>query len=142
MTSDSFIDRKPMPTHARPIHDGDRMFEVDRIGLSQDSIQEFQHLVVGVGAAAEQDDSGSRSSLDCEKSRVIEIRRHDDLCVCTGGSQDLGIPSACETDTRGMNRFVAGSHQPVHGWRRDRHIDKKLQPPTNSTTSSSARLAA
>jgi hypothetical protein len=123
LTSDSFVDRKPMPTHARPIHDRDRMFEVDRIRLSQDAIQQFQHLVVGVGAATKQDDSGGRRSLDCEKSREIEIRRHDDLCMRTSGSQNLGIPSACQTDTRSMNCIVAGIHEPVHGSGRDWHID-------------------
>jgi hypothetical protein len=35
------------------------MLEVERIRLSKDAIQEPQHLVVGVGTTAEQDDPRS-----------------------------------------------------------------------------------
>jgi hypothetical protein len=41
-----------------------------------------------------------------------------------------------------VNRLMPGDNQPVYGSRRNRHVDKKLQPPTSSTFSSSARLAA
>jgi hypothetical protein len=70
------------------------MLEVERIRLSKDAIQEPQHLVVGVGTTAEQDDPRSSGSVDREKSRVIEIRGHDDLPSCTCDSQDLGVSGA------------------------------------------------
>ena len=131
-----------MPAQARSIHDSDRMLEIERTRLSQYPIQESQQVVVGIGAAAEQDDSRSSCSLDREKSRIIEIRGRDNLPLRSCECQDFGVPRACQPDARCVNRLMPGGNQPVYGLRRNRHVDKKLQPPTSSTLSSSARLAA
>ena len=80
--------------------------------------------------------------MNREKSRVIEIRGHDDLPSCTCDGQDLGVPGACQADARGVDGLMAGGDQLGYGSRRDRHVDEEVQPSTSSTLSSSARLAA
>jgi hypothetical protein len=42
---------------AVPVDYGDRMFEIEPVGLSEDAIQKRQHLVVRIRSASEEDDT-------------------------------------------------------------------------------------
>ena len=42
---------------AVPVNHGDRMFEIEPVGLSEDAVQKRQHLVVRLRSASEEDDT-------------------------------------------------------------------------------------
>ena len=56
---------------AVPVNHGDRMFEIEPVGLSEEAILKRQHLVVRIRSASEEDDTRARAirvSEPCERT--------------------------------------------------------------------------
>jgi len=124
-----------------PVDDRDRSRQLRLWHGRQDTIEEAEHLSVGVRATAEQDDAGSVSVLEGEQPRIVEIGGHDNPSLRTGGFNDLAVGCSREPYRGGVDGFMPGPPEVLDRVGRHGHVHEKSHP-LNSMTSSSARLAA
>jgi hypothetical protein len=123
------------------INHDDRVLQVERLHLVDNSIEQREHLPVGVGTSAEKDQPGRLRMALGKKTRIVEVGGDDDSTFAARGGEDLLVGCCGKSHGRGMSRAVPARLEVRDRQWSDRHVNEELQP-ASSIVSSSARLAA